>query len=161
MRWKVHAIPRVWWETAGTFDGISTYKLDNQGMIYEHKVDNVQLRDPPITNPILYGLNFLMSPRLQPQQQIPCPGSWFQDGDSIDDMENPTPAAGWWVFFFHCVTICCETYFFFLVYNLVYNRKSLLVQISVILWTSSPKLNFKSKYLGDKNTRTTINLHQK
>ncbi len=53
MRWKVHAFPRVWWETEGTFDGISTYKLDSDGKIYEHSIDNMQLRDPPITNPLL------------------------------------------------------------------------------------------------------------
>jgi hypothetical protein len=79
MRWKVQAIPRVWWEAEGMFDGISTYKLDSEGRIYEHMVDNVQLRDPPITNPLLYGLNFLMSPRMQPQG-VPCPGAWFTDG---------------------------------------------------------------------------------
>jgi hypothetical protein len=75
MRWRVHAAPRGWWQTAGTFDGISTYKLDNEGKIYEHMIDNVQLRDPPITNPLLYGLNYVLAPRLRPQQ-VPCPGSW-------------------------------------------------------------------------------------
>lgn len=34
----------------------------------------------PITNPLLYGLNWIMSPRpaLSP---TPCPGSWFTDGE--------------------------------------------------------------------------------
>lgn len=79
MRWKVRAVPRVWWEAEGCFDGLSTYKLDREGKVYEHAVDNVQLRDPPITNPLLYGLNYILSPRLQPQQ-VPCPGSWFSPG---------------------------------------------------------------------------------
>jgi hypothetical protein len=74
MRWKVRAVPRVWWEAEGCFDGLSTYKLDREGKVYEHAVDNVQLRDPPITNPLLYGLNYILSPRLQPQQ-VPCPGA--------------------------------------------------------------------------------------
>jgi hypothetical protein len=36
MRWTVHGIPRVPWEAEGTFDGISQYKLDSDGKIYEH-----------------------------------------------------------------------------------------------------------------------------
>jgi hypothetical protein len=72
MRWKVHAVPRGWWETEGTFDGISTYRLDSEGRIYEHYIDNVQLRDPPITNPLLYGYNLLMRPRTA----VPYPGSY-------------------------------------------------------------------------------------
>lgn len=43
MRWTVHGIPRVPWEAEGTFDGISTYRLDNNGKIYEHSVDNVSV----------------------------------------------------------------------------------------------------------------------
>ncbi len=63
LRWTVHGIPRVPWEAEGTFDGISTYKLDQTGKIYEHCVDNVLLRDPPmLRNPLLAGLN------LQPSQ---------------------------------------------------------------------------------------------
>lgn len=75
MRWTVHGIPRVPWEAEGTFDGISTYKLDKNGKIYEHNVDNVLLRDPPMqrTSPLLAGLNLVPSP-----QQQPCPGAWFE-----------------------------------------------------------------------------------
>lgn len=36
MRWTVHGVPRVPWEAEGTFDGISQYKLDSDGKIYEH-----------------------------------------------------------------------------------------------------------------------------
>lgn len=70
MRWTVHGIPRVPWEAEGTFDGISTYRLDSHGRIYEHCVDNVLLRDPPMaTNPpLLAGLN--LQP-LVPQQPVP------------------------------------------------------------------------------------------
>jgi len=69
-------VPRVWWQAEGTLDGISTYKLDRDGKIYEHRVDNVQLRDPPITNPVLYALNYIQLSGMQPQQ-MPVPGSWF------------------------------------------------------------------------------------
>ena len=34
----------------------------------------------PITNPLLYGLNFILSPRPQ-LQQVPCPGSWYAEGE--------------------------------------------------------------------------------
>lgn len=72
MRWTVHGMPRIPWETEGTFDGVSTYKLDKHGKIYEHMVDNVIFKDPPVVK--------LPIPRLvlssYPQQ--PCPGAWFQ-----------------------------------------------------------------------------------
>ncbi|KAG1674930.1 hypothetical protein FOA52_014723 [Chlamydomonas sp. UWO 241] len=66
MRWTVHGIPRVPWEAEGLFDGISSYKLDRHGKIYEHAVDNVLLSDDwsMLNNPFagLAGLNF--SPRM-------------------------------------------------------------------------------------------------
>lgn len=43
VRWTVHGIPRVPWESHGRFDGVSEYKLDRKGKIYEHKVDNIAL----------------------------------------------------------------------------------------------------------------------
>lgn len=47
VRWQVRGIPRVPWEAQGIFDGTSEYKLDKQGKIYEHKVDNVALNARP------------------------------------------------------------------------------------------------------------------
>eukprot|EP00775_Hariotina_reticulata_P003636 gene3636-3897_t len=75
MRWTVHGVPRVPWEAEGTFDGISQYKLDSEGKIYEHAVDNVILRDPPVQGigPLLAGLNLVPG---TPQQ--PCPGAWLK-----------------------------------------------------------------------------------
>jgi hypothetical protein len=75
MRWTVHGIPRVPWEAEGIFDGISTYKLDNNGKVYEHQVDNVLLRDPPFaTNPPLLGvINLAPAPagqQLQPGEDV-------------------------------------------------------------------------------------------
>ena len=68
MRWTVHGVPRVPWEAEGLFDGISSYKLDNSGKVYEHCVDNVLLRDPPmLTNPpLLAGLNLVPGAQQQP-----------------------------------------------------------------------------------------------
>lgn len=76
MRWTVRGIPRVPWNAEGVFDGISTFRLDNKGKVYEHQVDNVILRDPPMQrSPLFVGLD--LTPLLQPQQQ-PCPGGYFQ-----------------------------------------------------------------------------------
>lgn len=75
MRWTVHGIPRVPWEAEGVFDGISQYKLDSEGRIYEHAVDNVILRDPPMQGlgPLLAGLNLVPG---APQQAVP--GAWLR-----------------------------------------------------------------------------------
>ncbi|KAB2068532.1 hypothetical protein ES319_A08G037300v1 [Gossypium barbadense] len=47
VRWTIHGIPRVPWESHGRFDGTSEYKLDKKGKIYEHRVDNIALNSPP------------------------------------------------------------------------------------------------------------------
>lgn len=41
VRWSIRGIPRVPWEAQGRFDGTSEYRLDKNGKIYLHKVDNV------------------------------------------------------------------------------------------------------------------------
>ncbi|XP_066363159.1 uncharacterized protein [Miscanthus floridulus] len=46
VRWIVNGIPRVPWEGNGRFDGTSEYKLDKNGKIYEHKVDNIARNSP-------------------------------------------------------------------------------------------------------------------
>ncbi|KAJ6818394.1 uncharacterized protein M6B38_405675 [Iris pallida] len=46
IRWIVHGIPRVPWEARGRFDGISEYKLDKKGKIYEHRVFNIAPNPP-------------------------------------------------------------------------------------------------------------------
>lgn len=63
--------PRVPWEAEGVFDGISQYKVDKHGKIYEHSVDNVILRDPPLAeNPLFAGLNLIPLPGLQRIPQV-------------------------------------------------------------------------------------------
>nr|ACU23915.1 unknown [Glycine max] len=47
VRWTVHGVPRVLWESRGRFDGTSEYKLDKQGKIFEHRVDNIAMNSPP------------------------------------------------------------------------------------------------------------------
>lgn len=47
VRWIVRGVPRVPWEAQGRFEGNSEYKLDKDGKIYSHKVDNVIMNAPP------------------------------------------------------------------------------------------------------------------
>ncbi|CAL0308836.1 unnamed protein product [Lupinus luteus] len=46
VRWTIHGIPRVPWESRGRFDGTSEYKLDKEGKIFEHRVDNIAMNKP-------------------------------------------------------------------------------------------------------------------
>nr|DAD19095.1 TPA_asm: hypothetical protein HUJ06_020558 [Nelumbo nucifera] len=46
VRWTVQGIPRVPWESRGRFDGTSEYKLDKNGKIFEHRVDNIIPNSP-------------------------------------------------------------------------------------------------------------------
>ncbi|KAK2654420.1 hypothetical protein Ddye_014276 [Dipteronia dyeriana] len=46
IRWNLRAVPRVPWEAEGQFQGNSRYKLDRNGKIYEHKVDNLAFNFP-------------------------------------------------------------------------------------------------------------------
>ncbi|KAL8136388.1 hypothetical protein V2J09_002389 [Rumex salicifolius] len=47
VRWTIHGVPRVPWESRCRFDGTSEYKLDKGGKIYEHKVHNIAMNSPP------------------------------------------------------------------------------------------------------------------
>ncbi|CAN1155623.1 hypothetical protein LINPERPRIM_LOCUS11504 [Linum perenne] len=51
IRWNVKGIPRVPWEAKGEFQATSTYKLDRNGKIYEHKVDNLAFNFPHSLKP--------------------------------------------------------------------------------------------------------------
>ncbi|KAL1205619.1 hypothetical protein V5N11_001327 [Cardamine amara subsp. amara] len=46
IRWNLKGVPRVPWEVKGEFQGTSRYKLDRNGKIYEHKVDNLAFNFP-------------------------------------------------------------------------------------------------------------------
>ncbi|XP_019424708.1 PREDICTED: uncharacterized protein LOC109333636 [Lupinus angustifolius] len=46
IRWNLRGVPRVPWEAEGEFQGTSRYKLDRNGKIYEHKVDNLAFNFP-------------------------------------------------------------------------------------------------------------------
>ena len=78
------------WEAEGTFDGISTYKLDSNGKIYEHSVTNVVLRDPPLA----LAANPLSLINLKPAQ-TPQLGSWIvskeEEMDHVLGAFSPAP----------------------------------------------------------------------
>ncbi|CAL0310265.1 unnamed protein product [Lupinus luteus] len=46
IRWNLSGVPRVPWQANGEFQGTSRYKLDRNGKIYEHKVDNLAFNFP-------------------------------------------------------------------------------------------------------------------
>lgn len=66
IRWTVHGIPRVPWDSRGRFDGTSEYKLDKDGKIYEHQVHNIALNAPPKFR--VFDVNDLL-------QSIGCPST--------------------------------------------------------------------------------------
>ncbi|GMJ02847.1 hypothetical protein like AT1G16320 [Hibiscus trionum] len=51
IRWNLRGVPRVPWEAKGQFQGTSRYKLDRNGKIYEHKVDNLAFNFPQQLKP--------------------------------------------------------------------------------------------------------------
>ncbi|KAF9677045.1 hypothetical protein SADUNF_Sadunf08G0066600 [Salix dunnii] len=51
IRWNLKGVPRVPWEAKGEFQGTSRYKLDRNGKIYEHKVDNLAFSFPQPLKP--------------------------------------------------------------------------------------------------------------
>ncbi|CAM8922891.1 unnamed protein product [Rhodiola kirilowii] len=46
IRWNLKGAPRVPWEAKGELQGTSRYKLDRNGKIYEHKVNNLAYNFP-------------------------------------------------------------------------------------------------------------------
>ncbi|KAH7679044.1 Polyketide cyclase SnoaL-like protein [Dioscorea alata] len=51
IRWEMQGVPRVPWEARGRFQGTSRYKVDRNGKIYEHKVDNLAFNFPRVVKP--------------------------------------------------------------------------------------------------------------
>ncbi|XP_023737026.1 uncharacterized protein LOC111884955 [Lactuca sativa] len=59
IRWNLKGTPRVPWEAKGEFQGTSRYKLDRNGKIYEHKVDNLAFNFPKQLKPATSVLDFV------------------------------------------------------------------------------------------------------
>lgn len=59
IRWNLKGVPRVPWEAKGQFQGTSRYKLDRNGKIYEHKVDNLAFNFPQRLKPSVSVLDLV------------------------------------------------------------------------------------------------------
>ncbi|KAE8124506.1 hypothetical protein FH972_019384 [Carpinus fangiana] len=59
IRWNLKGVPRVPWEAKGEFQGTSRYKLDRNGKIYEHKVDNLAFNFPQRLKPAISVLDLV------------------------------------------------------------------------------------------------------
>ncbi|KAK4439544.1 hypothetical protein Salat_0289300 [Sesamum alatum] len=59
IRWNLKGVPRVPWEAKGEFQGTSRYKLDRNGKIYEHKVDNLAFNFPQTLRPAVSVLDLV------------------------------------------------------------------------------------------------------
>lgn len=51
MRWTVRGTPRVPWDAVGIFDGVSTFRLDKDGKIYEHQARTCVRGAVPLDHP--------------------------------------------------------------------------------------------------------------
>lgn len=86
IRWNLRGIPRVPWEAKGQFQGTSRYKLDRNGKIYEHKVDNLAFNFPQQLKPAVSVLDLVAacpaSPNptffLGPVDVNPYSSSWVE-----------------------------------------------------------------------------------
>lgn len=59
IRWNLKGVPRVPWEAKGQFQATSRYKLDRQGKIYQHKVDNLAFNLPQPLKPAASVLDLI------------------------------------------------------------------------------------------------------
>ncbi|GFP96225.1 hypothetical protein PHJA_001766600 [Phtheirospermum japonicum] len=66
IRWNLRGIPRVPWEAKGQFQGTSRYKLDRNGKIYEHKVDNLAFNFPQTLRPAASVLDLVAASPASP-----------------------------------------------------------------------------------------------
>eukprot|EP00262_Sarcandra_glabra_P016724 TRINITY_DN5546_c0_g1_i1.p1 TRINITY_DN5546_c0_g1~~TRINITY_DN5546_c0_g1_i1.p1 ORF type:complete len:294 (+),score=4.50 TRINITY_DN5546_c0_g1_i1:85-882(+) len=99
IRWNLRGVPRVPWEAKGQFQGTSRYKLDRNGKIYEHKVDNLAFNFPWTVRSTASVLDLVSA----------CPASpnpTFMWGLASEIYSSP------WVEFYRAVraTLDCEDY---------------------------------------------------
>ncbi|KAM7526911.1 hypothetical protein LguiA_016813 [Lonicera macranthoides] len=76
IRWNLKGVPRVPWEAKGHFQGTSRYKLDRNGKIYQHKVDNLAFNFPHQLKPTASSVLDLVSASCPPATPNPTFSSW-------------------------------------------------------------------------------------
>ncbi|KAL5813309.1 hypothetical protein ACOSQ3_028259 [Xanthoceras sorbifolium] len=78
IRWNLRAVPRVPWEAEGQFQGNSRYKLDRNGKIYEHKVDNLAFNFPRPLKPAASVLDLVSACPASPNPTfLWCPADMY------------------------------------------------------------------------------------
>ncbi|CAI0440479.1 unnamed protein product [Linum tenue] len=93
IRWNVKGIPRVPWEAKGEFQGTSTYKLDRNGKIYEHKVDNLAFNFPQSLKSAGVSIADLVA--ASPARVNPTFLLWHAE----DEKDVPDSACSWFEFY--------------------------------------------------------------
>lgn len=101
VRWTVRGIPRVPWEAQGQFEGTSEYKLDKDGKIYEHKVDNVIFNSPPTQK--YKAISVLDLVRVDGGQTTPTP-SFYAQLSTVFGVMFPYLQQFTWVRFYWALT---------------------------------------------------------
>ncbi|CAA6661024.1 unnamed protein product [Spirodela intermedia] len=95
IRWIVHGIPRVPWDSHGRFDGTSEFKLDGDGKIFEHRVDNVAVNSPPNSGSSQWRSS--SSPSAAPPPPARLSSSWRRHHLPFRPLPAPCSAAVWWL----------------------------------------------------------------
>lgn len=87
IRWNLRGIPRVPWEAKGEFQGTSRYKLDRNGKIYEHKVDNLAFNLPQTLQPAASVLDLVTACPASPNPTFSweCSCSWVEFYRAVKD----------------------------------------------------------------------------
>lgn len=101
VRWTVRGVPRVPWEAQGQFEGTSEYKLDKDGKIYEHKVDNVIFNSPPGQKYKALSIADLV--RVEGGQTTPTP-SFYAQASKLVAVMFPYLQQFTWVRFYWALT---------------------------------------------------------
>ena len=101
IRWNLRGVPRVPWEAMGHFQGTSSYKLDRNGKIYEHKVDNLAFNFPQQHKPAASVLDLVAACPASPNPTFlwgpvdVCSPSWVEFYNAVRetlDQERYMPA---------------------------------------------------------------------
>ena len=95
VRWTVVGHPRGPFSpsTVGVFDGVSTFRLDSKGFVYEHAVDNVILRPRGgvLKSPLFAGLGLAGLGSAGGGGQVAVPGGAGGGGGGGDGGGFPCP----------------------------------------------------------------------
>lgn len=98
IRWNLKGVPRVPWEAKGHFQGTSRYKLDRNGKIYQHKVDNLAFNFPHQLKPTASSVLDLVAASCPPATPNPTFSSWAAATPPVDHYSSSS-----WLDFYRAV----------------------------------------------------------